>query len=176
MNITTNLTYHHSLIYILLLDYALHVYYLPLSTTLELGHTLLLSHFLSITHISVTTHQYNSFILLHDLYNPLHSILMSFSRFTRFYTDTRYTLEFYNQYTLYMNNSLFKIHFIHTPIIYSFPFIRLSFLFDSSFYIPYSRFIAMQNSLFTIHITVEQENERSFSLQASSVPFLLSSF
>ena len=75
-----------------------------------------------------------------------------------------------------MNNSLFKIHFIHTPILALFPFIRLSFLFNSSFYIPYYHSIAMQNSLFNIHITVEQENERSFSLQASSVPFPLYCF
>ena len=70
-------------------------------------------------------------------------------------------------------HSILILHSTHTPISHTFPFIRLSSSLDSSFYIHSYHSIHMSDSSFILHVTIEQENERSFSLRTSSVPFSL---
>ena len=173
MNVSTNLHTHVSLILSPSQDYALHICYPPLSRSHGHGHTLPLSHSLSIIHNFVTTHQHFPFITLRDRYNPPHSTQMSFSFFTLLSSSTIHTHKFKSIPTLSVNISILILHSTHTPISHTFPFIRLSSSLDSSFYIHSYHSIHMSDSSFILHVTIEQENERSFSLRTSSVPFSL---
>lgn len=173
MNVSTNLHTHSSLYSSPSQDYALHICYPPLSRSHGHGHTLPLSHSLSIIHNSVTTHQHIPFITLRDRYNPPHSTQMSFSFFTRINNNTTHPHKFKSIHTLSVNISILILHSTLTPISHTFPFIRLSSSLDSSFYIHSYHSIHMSDSSFILHVTIEQENERSFSLRTSSVPFSL---
>ena len=173
MNVSTNLHTHSTLFLSLSQDYALHICYPPLSISHGHGHTLPLSHSLSIIHNSVTMHQHTPFTLLHDRYNPPHSTRMSFSFFTLLSSRAIHTHKFQSIHTLSVNISILITHSTHTPISHTFPFIRLSSSLDSSFYIHSYHSILMSDSSFILHITIEQENERSFSLRTSSVPLSL---
>lgn len=170
MNVSTNLHTHSSLLLSPSQDYALHIYYPPLSISHGHGHTLPLSHSLSIIHKSVTRHQHIPFLVLHDRYNPPHSTRMSFSFFTLINSNTIHTRKFKSIHTPSVIISILILHPTHTPISHTFPFIRLSFSLDSSFYIHSYHSIPMSDSSFILHVTIEQENERSFSLRTSSVP------
>ena len=173
MNVATNLHTHFPFLISPLQDYALHIYFPPLSISHGHGHTLPLSHSLSISHNFVTMRQSIPFRTLHDRYNPPHSTQMSFSFFTLYSTNTTHTNNFNSIHTLSVNISLIILHSTLTPISHTFPFMRLSSSFDSSFYIHSYHSIYMSDSSFILHITIEQENERSFSLRTSSVPFSL---